>query len=36
MSIIHMVAALLAKIEPTFQDTEPTNIVIEFTCLKLV
>ena len=36
MSIIHMAAALLTKIEHTFQDTEPTNIVIQFTCLKLV
>lgn len=26
-----MVAALLTKIEPTFQGTEPTNVAIEFT-----
>lgn len=31
-----MVAALLTKIEPTFQGTEPTNVAIEFTCLKLM
>lgn len=36
MSTTHMVAALLTKIEPTFQGTEPTNVAIEFTCLKLV
>ena len=36
MSTSHMVAALLAQAEPTFQGTEATKVVIEFTCLKLV